>query len=172
MLFLAAGTSGCSLKPKRSAAATSRLAPSFAPSGPKTELQECANEFERLPPHDSSPALRSLTPDSVAAVRTGYELLVFATPCWSAAAAVMILKLEPGGWGAETARPASASTEPSLGLITAIPPRRSPRAFCAVRCRPRRMVVVIERPRRPSTRAITRSPKRSVELRAPPRRSS
>ena len=28
----------------------------------------------------------------------------------------MILKLEPGGWGAETARPASASTEPSLGL--------------------------------------------------------
>ena len=95
-----------------------------------------------------------------------------ATPCCSAAAAVMILKLEPGGCGAETARPASASTEPSDGLMTAIPPSRSPSAFCAVRCRPSRMVVVIERPRRPSTFAITRSPKRSVELRAPPRRSS
>ena len=71
VLFTAAGTSGCSLKPKRSAAATSRFAPSLAPSGPKTELQECANEFESEPPQDSSPALRSLTPESVAAVRTG-----------------------------------------------------------------------------------------------------
>ena len=71
VLFLAAGISGCSLKPKRSAAATRRLEPSLAPSGPKTELQECANEFVRLPPQDSSPALRSATPESVAAVRTG-----------------------------------------------------------------------------------------------------
>ena len=84
----------------------------------------------------------------------------------------MILKLEPGGCGAETASPASASTEPSLGLITAIPPIRSPSAFCALRCRPRRIVVLIERPRLAFTRAITRSPKRSVELGVPPRRSS
>ena len=87
------------------------------------------------------------------------------------AAAVMILKLEPGGWGAETARPASASTEPSLGLITAIPPSWSPSASCAVRVRPRRIVVWIERPLRPATFAIVRSPKRSEELRRPPSRS-
>ncbi len=71
VLGLAAGTSGCSLKPKASAAATRRFAPSLAPSGPKTELHECANEFDRLPPQDSSLALRSRTPDSVADVRTG-----------------------------------------------------------------------------------------------------
>ena len=71
VFVLAAGTSNASLKPKRSAAATRRLAPSLAPSGPNTELQECANELVRLPPHCSSLALRSLTPDSVADVRTG-----------------------------------------------------------------------------------------------------
>ena len=71
MLAFAAGSVGFSLNPNRSAAATSRFRPSLAPSGANTELQECANEFARLPPHDSSPALRSLTPDSVAAVRTG-----------------------------------------------------------------------------------------------------
>ena len=45
--------------------------PSFAPSGAKTELHECAKEVARLPPHASSLALRSATPDSVAAVWTG-----------------------------------------------------------------------------------------------------
>ena len=84
----------------------------------------------------------------------------------------MILNEEPGGWGAETAMPASASTEPSLGLITAMPPSLSPSALCAVSCRPSRIVVWIERPLRPATRATTRSPKRSDELRRPPSRSS
>ena len=46
----------------------------------------------------------------------------------SAADAVMILNVEPGGWGAETARPESASTEPSRGRTTAIPPSLSPSA--------------------------------------------
>src|SRR4051812_5268775 len=71
---LAAGRLGRSLNPKRSAAATSRLAPSLAPIGPKTLLQESANACASEPPQDSSPALRSLTPESVAEVRTGYEL--------------------------------------------------------------------------------------------------
>src|SRR3954469_1404781 len=66
VLGLAAGRSGFSLKPNFSAVATSRFAPTFAPSGPKTELQECAKEVVRLPPHCSSLALRSLTPERVA----------------------------------------------------------------------------------------------------------
>ena len=40
----------------------------------------------------------------------------------------MILNVEPGGWGAETARPASARTAPSRGRITATPPILSPSA--------------------------------------------
>ncbi len=43
----------------------------------------------------------------------------------------MILNEEPGGWGAETARPASASTAPSLGRITATPPSSPPSASFA-----------------------------------------
>ena len=38
----------------------------------------------------------------------------------------MILNVDPGGWGAETARPASASTEPSRGRTTATPPSLPP----------------------------------------------
>ena len=68
---MAAGTRGVVLKPKRSAAATIRLAPSFAPSGANTELHECVKELVSEPPQDSSLALRSLTPDSVAEVLTG-----------------------------------------------------------------------------------------------------
>src|SRR5262249_9781734 len=71
VLALAAGTSGGSLKPDASAAATSRLAPSLAPSGAKTELHESAKDCVMLPPHDSPPALESLTPDKVAALWCG-----------------------------------------------------------------------------------------------------
>ena len=45
---------------------TRRLAPTFAPSGAKTELHESMKDCVSEPPHDSPPALRSLTPDSVA----------------------------------------------------------------------------------------------------------
>jgi hypothetical protein len=62
---------GSWLNPNRSAAATSRSAPSFAPSGAKTELHECANDVSRLPPQDSPCAFWSSTPSSVAAVWTG-----------------------------------------------------------------------------------------------------
>ena len=71
MLGLATGTRGVSLKPKASARATRRLAPTLAPSGAKTELQESAKDRARLPPQDSLEALASRTPESVAAVRTG-----------------------------------------------------------------------------------------------------
>src|SRR5262249_21503658 len=71
VLAFAAGTAGRSLDPNASAAAPSRFAPSLAPSGAKTELQESANDWLMLPPHDSPPELPSVTPDSVAAVRFG-----------------------------------------------------------------------------------------------------
>ena len=66
VLGLYAGTFRFSLKPNDSAAPTSRFAPSFAPSGAKTELHEIANDAVSEPPQDSSLALRRCTPDSSA----------------------------------------------------------------------------------------------------------
>ncbi len=66
MEIFAAGMSGCSMKPNFFAIEYMRLAPTFAPSGPKTLLQEWANELVSDPPQTSSPALRSLAPDNVA----------------------------------------------------------------------------------------------------------
>ena len=60
------GRGGRWLKPKASAQRTRRRAPSLAPSGAKTELHESAKEVARVPPHASSLALRSGTPESVA----------------------------------------------------------------------------------------------------------
>ena len=70
-IAFAAGIRGRSLNPNRSAAATSRRAPSFAPSGANTELHDTTNALTSEPPHASLLALRSSTPDSRAAVRTG-----------------------------------------------------------------------------------------------------
>ena len=67
VLIFAAGSSGCLVEAEASRpSATSRLAPTLAPIGPKTLLQECANEFGEAAAARSSQALRSLTPDSVA----------------------------------------------------------------------------------------------------------
>ena len=134
-------------EPNASAAATSRRAPSFAPSGANTELHECANELTSEPPQASPPALRSVTPSSVAAVWTGYIVDGRTIRLSSAAAAVMILNTEPGGCGADTASPASARTAPSRGRITAMPPSRSPRAADAARLSPGSIVVFTGRPR-------------------------
>ena len=65
-----------------------------------------------VPPHDSPPALRKVTPESVADVRTGKELDGVATPAASAPDSVMILNVEPGGCGAETARPGERQHRP------------------------------------------------------------
>ena len=67
-----------------------------------------------------------MTPESVADVRTGNEVDGVAMPAASAPDRVMILNVDPGGWGAETARPARASTEPSRGRTTATPPSLPP----------------------------------------------
>ena len=48
------------LNPNRSATSTNRFAPSLAPSGANTELQETANALRKLPPQTSPPALCSV----------------------------------------------------------------------------------------------------------------
>ena len=58
----APGIEGCWLKPNRSAMSTRRLAPSFAPSGANTELQDTAKAFRNVPPHASPLAFWSVKP--------------------------------------------------------------------------------------------------------------
>ncbi len=107
-------------------------------------------------------AFSSCTPSSVAAVWTGYSLDGFATPASSAAVSVMILKTDPGGCGAEYAMPASASTSPSDGRITATPPKRPASAATAAPWIAGSIVVRTAVPRRGATEASTRSPARST----------
>ena len=101
---------------------TSFSAPSWAPSGAKTELQECAKELRSEPPHDSPLAFWSSTPSIVAAVWTGNVAERLVTFSSSTPASVTILNVEPGGCGADWAIPASASTSPVSGRTAAIPP--------------------------------------------------
>ncbi len=68
VLVAAPGTGARLSKPKRSAAATSPGAPTLTPSGAKTELQEVANAWARVPPHDSPLALDNSTPESLTLV--------------------------------------------------------------------------------------------------------
>ena len=113
---------GSLLKPKRSAVSTSFSAPSSAPIGAKTELQEWANVSISDPPHDSPCAFWSSTPSSVAAVWTGKLSLRRTVRASSAPVSVRILNTDPGGCGAEKASPASARTSPVRGRTAAIPP--------------------------------------------------
>jgi hypothetical protein len=85
-------------------------------------LHECANALRSEPPQDSPLAFSSSTPSSVVEVCTGKLSEPFATPASIAPASVTILNTEPGGCGAENAIPESASTSPSRGRSTAIPP--------------------------------------------------
>ncbi len=94
----------------------------MAPSGAKTELQECAKEIRSEPPQDSPLAFWISTPSIVAAFWTGNVCVRLATLAASTPASVTILNVEPGGCGADWAIPASASTSPVCGCTTAIPP--------------------------------------------------
>src|ERR1700750_764659 len=80
----------------------------------------------------------------------------------------MILNVEPGGWGADTARPARPSTAPSDGRMTATPPRRLPRAFAAACWSPRWIVVCSERPALRGSLTMVRWPNFSDRLRGAP----
>ena len=88
------------MKPNFSAVATSRSAPSLAPSGAKTELQDSAKEARSEPPQASPLAFSSSTPDSEVLVSTGNFAERLTTPESSSPASVTILNVEPGGWGA------------------------------------------------------------------------
>ena len=68
---MAPASPGSSLKPNFSAVATSRSAPSCAPIGANTELQEWAKLSLSDPPHDSPLAFSSETPSRTASVCTG-----------------------------------------------------------------------------------------------------
>ena len=117
----APGIDGCWLKPNRSAMSTSRLPPSFAPSGANTELHDTANAFRKVPPHASPPAFWRLNPLIVADVWIGNSVPSVTIPASSAPVAVIIFIVDPGGCSAENATPASASTCPVDGCIAAIP---------------------------------------------------
>ena len=92
---------------------------------------------------------------------TGYLFEFLAMPASIAPASVTILKTEPGGWGAEYAMPASASTSPSRGRTTAIPPKRPASASTAARWTSGSIVVRTALPLRGGTEASTRLPARS-----------
>src|SRR5438270_2218627 len=106
----APGIDGAWLNPKRSAMSTSRLAPSFAPSGANTELQETANAFRKVPPHASPPAFWSVNPLIVDEVWTGKTVPSLTIPASRAPVAVIIFIVEPGGCSAENATPARPSS--------------------------------------------------------------
>src|SRR3954462_5008244 len=93
----APGTDGVSLKPYRSAAPTSFFAPTFTPSGANTELHDSAKDWANVPPHDSPFAFERLTPSITACVSTGNVEDVLTALSSSAAVAVIILKVDPGG---------------------------------------------------------------------------
>src|SRR5829696_7398713 len=90
------GTVGSPFQPKRSA-------PTFTPSGANTELHEWAKLLRNVPPQYSPLAFSSSTPSIVAALAIGNSVAGFTARASSAAAEVTILKVEPGGCGAENA---------------------------------------------------------------------
>ncbi len=74
------------MKPNASAVSTRRFAPSFAPRGAKTELQETANAWTSVPPQTSPPAFDSGTPESTAWLSNGNVEVILVTPASSAPA--------------------------------------------------------------------------------------
>ncbi len=101
---------------------TSAGPPSSAPSGANTVLQDWAKLLANVPPQSSSWALGISRPMSEFELSTGNSSDGLTIPASSAPVAVTILKVEPGGWGAEYASPASASTPPVFASSTATPP--------------------------------------------------
>ena len=122
VLGRAPGMSGRELKPKRSAVSTRRCAPTFTPSGANTELHDSAKLLANVPPQNSPFAFSRSTPSIVVLSCTGNGVVSFTSPASSAAVAVTILKVEPGGCGAENATPASARISQVRGSSAAIPP--------------------------------------------------
>ena len=122
---------GGELKPNRSAVPTRVSLPIFGPSGTKSALQDSANAWRKVPPQYSPLALLMNRPPTFTPLTTGKSSFSETTPFSSAAVVVTILKVEPGGWGAEKAWPARARTSPLRASRTAMPPERPPSAETA-----------------------------------------
>src|SRR5438477_4601640 len=127
------GMVGAWLKPNFSAVATSRAAPSLAPSGAKAELQDTAKALKNVPPHASPPAFCSVNPSIVDDVWIGNVDESLTMPASRAPVAVMIFIVEPGGCTDEKAIPASASRPPVRGSIAVMPAYLPPSALTAAR---------------------------------------
>jgi hypothetical protein len=125
-------------------------------------LHEWTNDSWKLPPHDSPLAFWRSTPSITARVETGNFVDALTRPDSSAAAAVTILKTDPGGCGAENATPASARTSALRASSAAIPPKRPASAVTAAAWMPRSIVVRTGRARRGAARASRRLPAISV----------
>ncbi len=76
--------------------------PIFGPSGAKSALQDSAKASRKVPPQYSPLALLMKRPPTLIAVGD-FEFVVERDDAGfcSAAVVVTILKVEPGGWGAE-----------------------------------------------------------------------
>ena len=126
-----AGDGRLRFQPKRSAVSTSRLAPTLTPERGEDGV---ARVGERLGEGAAAGlAVGVVEVDAVDhRVALDRELVAgFTLPASSAAVVVTILNVEPGGWGAENAIPASARTSPLRGSSAAIPPRRPASAVTA-----------------------------------------
>ena len=88
-----------------------------------------------MPPQYSPFAFWRSTPSIVVFVAIGNSSVVFAAWSSSTAVAVIILKVEPGGWGAENAMPGETAHLARRGRPrAAIPPKRPARACTAAAC--------------------------------------
>ena len=94
-------SAGGELKPKSSEVSTRPSPPSSAPRGAKTVLHESANVWAKVPPQSSSCAFGISRPISEFEDSTGNSSESLTIPASRAPVAVMILNVEPGGWGAE-----------------------------------------------------------------------
>ena len=85
-------------------------------------LHESANVSAKLPPQSSSWAFGISRPISEFEDSTGNVSESLTIPASRAPVAVITLKVEPGGCGAEYASPERASTDPLRASSTAAPP--------------------------------------------------
>ena len=134
----------------------------MAPSGANTELHDTANALSSVPPHASPLAFCRVKPSIVALVWIGNSVASLAIPACSAAVAVMIFIVEPGGCTAEKAMPAAASSAPVRGFITAIPAYWPPSEATAARSSAGSIVVLTGLAWRGAAVASVRRPASSV----------
>ena len=116
------------MKPKRSAVSTMSSLPISGPSGAKSALHDSAKASRKVPPQNSPLALLMKRPPTLTPSTISNSSSSETTPFCRAAVVVIVLKVDPGGCGAEKACPARARTSPLRASSTATPPARPARA--------------------------------------------